>query len=538
MIAAPVEDKALVLVMRGITKEFSGVAVLKSVDFDLRAGEIHALMGENGAGKSTLMKVLGGIHPEHGGRIEIGGEPARLASPRDASERGIAFIHQELNLVPELTVAENLFLGREPRRYGCLVERRRMDRDAAVLLATLGFRARPDVRVGSLRVGEQQLVEIAKALSLDARILIMDEPTSALSQSEVASLFRVIRGLAERGVAIIYITHRMEEVFHLADRVTVLRDGAVVAGMTTGATSRRELIRHMVGRDVAEFFAPHQRPAGRAVLEVEGLWLEQSWDSAGRPRVIDGVSFTVRAGEILGIAGLLGAGRTELLETLFGASLGKAGGRVRLDGRPIDIGSPAAAKRAGLALVTEDRRRDGLVLDAALDFNLGLTTVAERATFGIVSRARARREAQETIRQLAVRAKSLAQPVATLSGGTQQKVVIGKWLLTLPKVLLLDEPTRGIDVGTKAEIYRLMAELARTGVAMLMVSSELPELLSLSDRILVLREGRPTALLDKADFSAERIIDYASPGGDVAPEFRQVAADDGEARLLATRARS
>jgi ribose transport system ATP-binding protein len=538
MIAAPVEDKAPVLVMRGITKEFSGVAVLKSVDFDLRAGEIHALMGENGAGKSTLMKVLGGIHPEHGGRIEIAGEPARLASPRDASERGIAFIHQELNLVPELTVAENLFLGREPRRYGCLVERRRMDRDAAVLLATLGFRARPDVRVGSLRVGEQQLVEIAKALSLDARILIMDEPTSALSQSEVASLFRVIRGLAERGVAIIYITHRMEEVFHVADRVTVLRDGAVVAGMTTGATSRRELIRHMVGRDVREFFAPHQRPAGRAVLEVEGLWLEQSGDSAGRRRVIDGVSFTVRAGEILGIAGLLGAGRTELLETLFGASLGKAGGRVRLDGRPIDIGSPAAAKRAGLALVTEDRRRDGLVLDAALDFNLGLATVAERATFGIVSRARARREAQETIRQLAVRAKSLAQPVATLSGGTQQKVVIGKWLLTLPKVLLLDEPTRGIDVGTKAEIYRLMAELARTGVAMLMVSSELPELLSLSDRILVLREGRPTALLDKADFSAERIIDYASPGGDVAPEFRQVAAADGEARLLATRARS
>ena len=533
MLPAAAEDKTPVLAMRDITKEFSGVAVLKGVDFDLRAGEIHALMGENGAGKSTLMKVLGGIHPDHGGRIDIGGEAVRLASPRDASERGIAFIHQELNLVPELTVAENIFLGREPRRCGCLVEGRRMERGAATLLAALDFRARPDARVGSLRVGEQQLVEIAKALSLDARILIMDEPTSALSQSEVAALFRVIGGLAKRGVAIIYITHRLEEVFHLADRVTVLRDGEVIASMATSATSRRELIRHMVGRDVKEFFAAHQRPAGHVVLEVEDLSLEQAGGSAGRSRILERVSFTVHAGEILGIAGLLGAGRTELLETLFGASLGEVGGRVRLNGRPVDIASPAAAKRAGLALVTEDRRRDGLVLEGAIDFNLGLPTVAERATFGIVSRARERKGAQETIRQLAVRAKSLSQPVATLSGGTQQKVVLGKWLPTQPKALLLDEPTRGIDVGTKAEIYKLMAELARGGLAIVMVSSELPELLSLSDRILVLREGRPTALLDKADFSAERIIDYASPGGDIAPEFRAAAQDGATDRALA-----
>jgi ribose transport system ATP-binding protein len=520
MIAAPALVRTPVLAMRGITKDFSGVAVLKSVDFDLHAGEIHALMGENGAGKSTLMKVLGGIHPDHSGRVEIAGQPAHLVSPRDASDRGIAFIHQELNLVPGLTVAENIFLGREPRRCGCLVERRRMERDAAALLAVLDFRARPDAPVGRLRVGEQQLVEIAKALSLDARILIMDEPTSALSQSEVAALFDVIRGLADRGVAIIYITHRMEEVFQLADRVTVLRDGAVVASMMADATSRRDLIRYMVGRDLQEFFAPHQRPAGRVVLEVEDLSLEQPGASASRRRVIDGVSFSVRAGEVLGIAGLLGAGRTELLETLFGASIGEAVGRVRLDGGPIDIGSPAAAKQAGLALVTEDRRRDGLVLDAAIDFNLGLPTVSEMATCGIVSRVRERNRAQEAVRQLAIRAKSLAQPVATLSGGTQQKVVIGKWLPTLPKVLLLDEPTRGIDVGTKAEIYKLIAGLAQSGVATVMVSSELPELLSLSDRILVLRDGRPTALLDKADFSAERIIDYASPGGDIVPAFR------------------
>jgi ribose transport system ATP-binding protein len=537
MISAPADARTPVLEMRGITKDFSGVAVLKSIDFDLHAGEIHGLMGENGAGKSTLMKILGGIHPDHGGSIEIAGAPARLASPRDASERGVAFIHQELNLVPGLTVAENIFLGREPRRGGCLVKRRQMERDAAALLAALDLRVQPDALVGRLRVGEQQLVEIAKALSLDARILIMDEPTSALSQSEVAALFRVIRGLADRGVAIIYITHRMEEVLHLADRVTVLRDGAVVARMIAGAISRRDLIRHMVGRDVQEFFARHQTPAGRVVLEVEDLWLEQPAASAGRRRSVDGVSFSVRAGEVLGIAGLLGAGRTELLETLFGASIGEVGGRVRLEGMPIDIGSPAAAKRAGLALVTEDRRRDGLVLDAALDFNLALPTVSELATCGIVSRARERRRAEEAVRQLAVRAKSLAQPVATLSGGTQQKVVIGKWLSTLPKVLLLDEPTRGIDVGTKAEIYKLVAELARSGVATVMVSSELPELLSLSDRILVLREGRPTALLEKADFSAERIIDYASPGGDVAPEFRQAAAGSGRTRSLANGAR-
>src|SRR5262249_47495759 len=296
----------------------------------------------------------------------------RLASPRDATAHGIAFIHQELNLVPELTVAENIYLGREPRRGGCLIEWRRMERDAMALLSNLDFRARPSDGVGGLRVGEQQLVEIAKALSLDARILIMDEPTSALSQSEVAALFRVIGGLSARGVAIIYITHRMEEVFHLAHRVTVLRDGAVVASTAAAATSRRDVIRHMVGRDLQEFFASHQKPAGRVVLEVEDLWLEQPAGTSGRQRLLDGVTFSVRAGEVLGIAGLLGAGRTELLETLFGAQSGETGGQVRLEGRPIDVGSPAAAKRAGLALVTEDRRRDGLVLEGALSFNLVL----------------------------------------------------------------------------------------------------------------------------------------------------------------------
>jgi ribose transport system ATP-binding protein len=378
-------------------------------------------------------------------------------------------------------------------------------------LQRLDFHLRPDALVGSLRVGEQQLVEIAKALSLDARILIMDEPTSALAQSETEALFRVVRALAARGVAIIYITHRMEEVFRVADRVMVLRDGAVVGVLPGAGTSRRELVRLMIGRDVADFFTAHQRPAGQVVLEVEGLSLAQPGRAIGRSRTLDGVSFAVHAGEILGIAGLLGSGRTELLETLFGAARGRAEGSIRIGGSPVAIRSPAAAKRAGIALVSEDRRREGLVLGAGIDRNVALPTQPALAIAGVVSGTRERALALATIRKLGIRAQAPAQPVGTLSGGNQQKVVFGKWLPTAPRVLLLDEPTRGVDVGAKAEIYRLLAELTEAGMAIVMVSSELPELLSLADRILVLREGRPAALLARAEFSAERVLAYASP---------------------------
>ena len=499
------------LAMRGIGKSFSGVSVLRDVDLTLHAGEVLALMGENGAGKSTLMKILGGIHPDHAGSIAIDGRELRLATPRAAAEAGIAFIHQELNLVPGLSVAENIYLGREPRRGGFVIDQRRMERDAAALLQRLDFHLRATDPVGSLRVGEQQLVEIAKALSLDARILIMDEPTSALSQSETEALFRVVRALAARGVAIIYITHRMEEVFRVADRVLVLRDGAAVGVLRAADSSRRELIRLMIGRDVADFFAAHQRPAGPVVLEAEGLSLQQPGRSIGRSQTFENVSFAVHAGEILGIAGLLGSGRTELLETLFGAAQGEVAGRIRIDGAEVAIRSPAAAKRAGIALVSEDRRREGLVLLQGIDRNVALPTQSALATAGVVAEGRERALAVDTIRKLGIRAAGAQQAVGNLSGGNQQKVVFGKWLPTTPRVLLLDEPTRGIDVGAKAEIYRLLAELTASGMAIVMVSSELPELLSLADRILVLREGRPTALLPREAFSAERVLDYASP---------------------------
>jgi ribose transport system ATP-binding protein len=506
--------------MTGITKEFGGVPVLRDVRLNIRHGEVHALMGENGAGKSTLMKILGGIHTEYGGRIEVDGAHVRFASPRQAASHGIAVIHQEFNLVPELSAAGNIFLGHEPRRFGCLIDQARLKSAAEALLRGLHFRGDPDQPVAKLRVGEQQLVEIAKALALNARILVMDEPTSALSSAEAEVLFAIIAALREQGVSIVYISHRMDEVFALADRITVLRDGCVVATCARGEITRRALISAMVGRDVEDLFArPPSRP-GRRILNVSGLWLEERGRHLGRRRVIDGVSFDLREGEILGIGGLLGAGRTEILETLFGATRGVTGGEVRLDGRLIDRSSPAAAKAAGFAMVSEDRKLLGLVLGARLDANLSLPVMRMVAPAGWIDRGRETRLALETISALGIRATGPTQSVGTLSGGNQQKVVIGKWLAARPRVLLLDEPTRGVDVGAKAEIYRLIADLAGQGLAIVMVSSELPELIALSDRILVMREGRPTALLDRADISAETVMEYASPGGAVQERFR------------------
>jgi ribose transport system ATP-binding protein len=506
-----VTDASPLLAMRGIGKTFAGVAVLRNVDLTLKSGEVLALMGENGAGKSTLMNILGGVHPDHTGTIVVDGREIQLANPRAAADAGISFIHQELNLVPGMTVAENIYLGREPRKAGFVIDRRRMKRDAAALLKHLDFQLRPSDPVGNLRVGERQLVEIAKALSLDARILIMDEPTSALSQTETEALLRVVRALAVRGVAIIYITHRMEEVFRVADRVMVLRDGAVAGVLQAAEISRQQLIRLMIGRDVADYFAAHRRPARNVVLEVEGLSLAQPGRNIGRARTFENVSFKVHEGEILGIAGLLGSGRTELLEALFGAAQGVVEGSVRIGGQQVSVRSPSGAKRAGLALVSEDRRRDGLVLGLGIDLNIALPTQPALATAGLVSRIRERALAVSAVRQLGIRAAAIDQTASTLSGGNQQKVIFGKWLPTAPRVLLLDEPTRGIDVGAKAEIYRLLSKLTESGLAIIMVSSELPELLSLSDRILVLREGRPNGLLPREMFSAERVLEYASP---------------------------
>jgi ribose transport system ATP-binding protein len=388
----------------------------------------------------------------------------------------------------------------------------------------LDFHGRIDQPIAKLRVGEQQLVEIAKALVAKARILIMDEPTSALSINETDRLFQVIRTLAKEGVAIVYISHRMEEVVALADTVTVLRDGQLIGSRSAATASRREIIRMMVGRELQEVFASGKSETAtrKPVLEVQNLSLENPSPTAARRRLVENVSFSVAAGEVFGIAGLLGAGRTETLEVLFGLHSGTSGGDVRIDGKKIHLLNPVEAKAAGIALVTEDRKRDGLVLGAGIDRNAELAVLRTISAFGLVSPDEELELANRTIRDLGIHASGPRQLAGTLSGGNQQKLVIGKWLLTKPRVLLLDEPTRGIDVGAKAEVYRLIGALAEQGLAIVLVTSELPELTLLSDRILVLREGRPTALLDRGQFSHETILEYASPGGTVQPAFEEM----------------
>jgi ribose transport system ATP-binding protein len=514
----------LALQMRGISKSFGPTPVLRKVDFELRAGEIHALMGENGAGKSTLMKIAAGLIDQFDGEIRVAGQPLRLASPRDATRAGIAMIQQELSLVPELAVDENIFLGQEKIRSLFIVDREQQVRAAREVLRPLDFHGRIDQPIAKLRVGEQQLVEIAKALVAKARILIMDEPTSALSINETERLFQVIRKLAKEGVAIVYISHRMEEVVALADRVTVLRDGRLIGTVSQEKASRREIIRMMVGRELQEVFASGRSETAtrKPVLEVQNLWLENPAPTLARSMLVWNVSFSVVAGEVFGIAGLLGAGRTETLEVLFGLHAGTSGGEIRIEGEIIRLLSPVDAKAAGIALVTEDRKRDGLVLAAGIDRNAELAVLRTIAAFGLVSSNRELELAEQTIKNLAIQASGPRQPAGTLSGGNQQKLVIGKWLLTQPRVLLLDEPTRGIDVGAKAEIYRLIGTLAAQGLAIVLVSSELPELTLLSDRILVLCEGRPTALLNRDGFSHETILEYASPGGLIQPEFEEM----------------
>jgi ribose transport system ATP-binding protein len=499
------------LVARGIGKSFSGVRVLDGVDLELRGGEVHGLVGENGAGKSTLVKILSGVHPDHDGEIRLDGRPVRFAGVRDAERHGIAIIHQELNLVPELGAAGNIFLGREPLLGGILLDRRTMAGAATALLARLGLALDPEVKVGRLRVGEQQLVEIAKALSLDARVLIMDEPTSALSTAEAERLQWVVRQLAREGVAIVYITHRLDEVFALADRVTVLRDGRLALTAPAAELSRAEIIKAMVGRELAEAAPRPGGARGHAALEVEGLSLVVARPGAPARPVVAGVSFRVRSGEVLGIGGLLGSGRTEILETIFGVADGERSGSVRVDGIPATITGPEAAKALGIAFLTEDRKRTGLLLDFPIRANAALPSQARLARFGLTSIARETALARETIRRLNVRCTGPEQPAGRLSGGNQQKVVLGKWLATAPRVLLLDEPTRGIDVGAKQEVYTLIERLKEAGIAVVLVSSELPELLRLADRVLVMSEGRPAGLLERAEATQERVMELAAP---------------------------
>jgi ribose transport system ATP-binding protein len=516
----------LALEMRQISKSFGPTEVLRRVDFELRPGEIHALMGENGAGKTTLMKIAAGLVEEFEGKILVDGQLVNLTSPRDATRAGIAMIQQELSLVPELQVDENIFLGQERLQSLFFVDRKSQIDTARDVLKTLDFPGRLQAPVSQLRVGEQQLVEIAKALVAKARIMIMDEATSALSINETERLFQVIRRLAAEGVAIVYISHRMEEVLAVAHTVTVLRDGRHVGTVPGKDATRRELIRMMVGREIHEMLAEDKgtTKAAKPMLEVRNLSLEHPSPTPNRPMLVQDVSFSVGVGEVFGLGGLLGAGRTEVLQVLYGLHPGTSGGDIWIEGKPVQILGPVQAKALGIALITEDRKRDGLILGAGIDRNIGLPVMRTLTHLGIVLPGKERALAKSMMRQLNIHARDPEQPTGSLSGGNQQKVVVGKCLVTKPRVFLLDEPTRGIDVGAKAEIYRLIRDLADQGLAIVVASSELPELMLLSDRILVLREGRPTALLDRSDFSQEAILEYASPGGAVQPEFSKLEA--------------
>ena len=501
----------VVLEAVGLSKSFGGIAALIDVNFDLRAGEVHALVGENGAGKSTLMKILAGVHVEYDGAIRLSGTPVKFAGVQDAERAGVSIIHQELDLVPELTAADNVFLGREPLIVGTIVDRRRIVKAARALLTRLGIEIDPQSRVAELRVGEQQLVEIAKALSLDARILMMDEPTSALSASECETLFKLVRQLASAGVAIIFTSHRIDEVVGLADRVTVLRDGRHVLTAPIGSLSGDAIISAMVGRNIVLSQRDYIATEGAPVLSVRDLTLD-TVSTRGWRRVLHGVSFDLRRGEILGIGGLLGSGRTEILESIFGAARGWRGGAIAIDGEAAVISSPADACRLGVALVTEDRKARGLLLSSTVRDNVALPSVGALSRFGLRGFAREAALAADVVERLSVRCNDVEQIVSTLSGGNQQKVVIGKWLATAPRVLLLDEPTRGIDVGAKQEIYQLIFQLASHGLGIVIVSSEMPELLLLSDRVLVMCEGRQSGLLSAAEATEEVVMRLAAPG--------------------------
>ena len=497
------------LEMRGITKEFPGVKALDGVTLDLYEGEFHSLVGENGAGKSTLMKTLSGVYPAgtYGGEIFVNGELKQFHNIREAENAGIAIIFQELSLVKELTVAENIFLGKAPSRFG-IINWSEIYQKAGQLLRDLNLPINPRTKIGNLGIGQQQLVEIAKALSQNAKILVLDEPTAALTESEVETLFQILRNLKSRGVGMIYISHKLDEVFAMSDRITVLRDGKTIGTKAAKELDKDRVIALMVGREVGDIYPKTTHEFGENVLEIKHL---TAFDAEHPSRkTVDDVSFAVKKGEILGIAGLMGAGRSELLMAIFGAWFGATSGEILVEGVKIQINSPSEAIKYGIGFVTEDRKRFGLILEQTISDNMTLAGLKRITSAFLTNRARETVAARGFMKSLKVKANSPLTVAGTLSGGNQQKVVLGKWLLTNPKVLFLDEPTRGIDVGAKQEIYSEINKLAQQGLAIVMVSSELPEVLGLSDRVLVLHEGRLTGEFTRKDATPEKVMRAAT----------------------------
>lgn len=505
----PAAKSHVVLAAEGIVKRYPGVLALNQVDFDVRAGEVHGLIGENGAGKTTLMHILAGANLADEGVIRLDGEAVQFANPREATDRGIALVHQELNLVPHLTVAENIFLGRELVSKAGFIRTRDQYEQCRTLLARLDDTIDPNTDVHQLRVGQQQVVEIAKAINSNARVIFMDEPTSAISDQEVESLFRQIRSLSDSGVSVVYVSHKLDELLHISDRITVLRDGQFVETVETADADRDSVVRLMVGRQLDDLYIHSPAlPNQPDRLCVESLTLKRK--HARRP-LVDDVSFSVRGSEVFGIFGLMGAGRTELLEAIFGVHPHRMTGNVAIDSESHIFTSPEHALGNGLGLVPEDRKRQGLILGMSVEQNISLSNLAEMETAGFLNKRAERDHALSFVEQLSIRTPNVTQPVRALSGGNQQKVVLSKVLSRKPSVLLLDEPTRGIDVSAKREIYGLIDQLKQQGIAIVIVSSELPELLGIADRIMVMCEGRKTAEFTRSAANEEVLMRAAVP---------------------------
>ncbi|MDX6298775.1 MAG: rhamnose transport system ATP-binding protein [Nocardioidaceae bacterium] len=493
-------EGAPLLALTGATKSFGAVKALLDGSVVLYPGEAHALLGENGAGKSTLVKILAGVHQPDAGELAVNGKPVVLSGPAASRAAGISIIYQEPTLFPDLSVAENIYMGRQPLGRGRAIDRRAMNEGATQVFARLGVELDPDRQARGLSVADQQIVEIAKALSLDAKVLVMDEPTAALTNVEVERLFDVMRTLRGQGAAVLFISHRLEEVFASCQRVTIMRDGRFVRSAPVEDVTIDDIIRSMVGRDLESLFPKTVTPPGEVVLKVEDL---------NREGVFHDVSFTVRRGEIVALAGLVGAGRSEVARAIFGVDR-RTSGSVQIEGRDLPAGSPQAAMAAGVALVPEDRRQQGLVMDLGIDQNVALASIWQLSAFGLIRRSSERALASTWAERLQLKFGRMKNPVATLSGGNQQKVVLGKWLARGPSLLIIDEPTRGIDVGTKAEVHRILDGLVADGMAILMISSELPEVLGMADRVLVLHEGRMTAELSRSEANEDSIMRAAS----------------------------